>query len=879
MNFNNIGLRSKVLLGTCSPLLFLLIIVAVAIFNIRSIVKTTGMVDHTHEVLADATAILGSAVDMETGMRGYLLAGKEDFLNPYKNGEKATYSQIDELKQVVSDNPKQVKRLDDMEAILQQWQENVTEPTIALRGKIGDAKTMNDMASLVGEARGKVYFDKFRDQISTFIERETKLMNERQVMAQNATSANEANVKLLAETAERVEHTHEVIGVAEDILAAAVDMETGMRGYLLAGKGAFLNPYVAGKKSFSALIDSLSNTVSDNPAQVKLLGETKANIEDWQQDVTEPAISLRKTATMDEIAALVGEARGKVYFDKFRGQIATFISREEKLMDERITAAKTASDAATENRKTIAKTTKSVEHTHTVISEADDILSAAVDMETGMRGYLLAGTEGFLDPYKGGEKTFYDLISKLQKTVNDNPAQVALLGEAKSTIQKWQENVTEPTIALRREIGEAKTMDDMADLVGEARGKVYFDKFRQLMTDFHGEEAGLIIVRQADKDNTVSSTNMIILLCSAIAVIIGLLIGFFVSRGILKQVGGEPTTIANIANEVASGNLTVSIAEGPKTGILEALANMVDKLKDVVANVQSASDNVASGSQELSASSGEMSQGSTEQAAAAEEASSSMEQMAANIRQNADNALQTEKIASKSAEDAKEGGESVAKTLSAMKEIASKISIIEEIARQTNLLALNAAIEAARAGEHGKGFAVVASEVRKLAERSQQAAAEISDLSGSSVEVAEQAGTMLTAMVPDIQRTAELVQEISAASKEQDTGAEQVNQAIMQLDQVIQQNASASEEMASTSEELSSQAEQLQDTISFFKVDTNAGSKARRTPQPVVNKKQAGLPAPKALFRKTKKTTTASTGLDLDLGSDSNKLDDEFERF
>ncbi|WP_235264124.1 methyl-accepting chemotaxis protein, partial [Geoalkalibacter ferrihydriticus] len=207
------------------------------------------------------------------------------------------------------------------------------------------------------------------------------------------------------------------------------------------------------------------------------------------------------------------------------------------------------------------------------------------------------------------------------------------------------------------------------------------------------------------------------------------------------------------------------------------------------------------------------------QAAAAEEASSSMEQMAANIRQNADNAMQTEKIAAKSAQDARQGGEAVGKTVTAMKQIADKISIVEEIARQTNLLALNAAIEAARAGEHGKGFAVVAAEVRKLAERSQTAAAEISDLSGSSVEIAEQAGKMLTQMVPDIQKTAELVQEIAAASKEQDAGAEQVNKAIQQLDQVIQQNASASEEMASTSEELSSQAEQLQQAIAYFKVD------------------------------------------------------------
>lgn len=277
--------------------------------------------------------------------------------------------------------------------------------------------------------------------------------------------------------------------------------------------------------------------------------------------------------------------------------------------------------------------------------------------------------------------------------------------------------------------------------------------------------------------------------------------------------------VADMAEDISNGNLTVSTAaRSEEDRLMISIQKMINNLKDVVLKVKGAAVDVAAGANDSSATSQQLSQGATEQAASAEEASSTMEEMVSNIQQNADNALETEKIAVKASEDAAKSGEAVNKTVIAMNSIAEKIDIVNEIARQTNMLALNAAIEAARAGEAGKGFAVVASEVRKLAERSGEAAGEISELAGNSVNIARMAGEMLQKLVPDIQKTAELVQEISVASNEQRTGSEQVNKALQQLDSVIQVNAASAEEMSSTSEEQAALADQLKDTIMFFKM-------------------------------------------------------------
>ena len=532
-------------------------------------------------------------------------------------------------------------------------------------------------------------------------------------------------------------------------------------------------------------------------------------------------------------------------------------------------------------------------HTYKVLSTGDDMLKSMINMETGTRGFLIAGEEKFLAPFIDGKKSFSTYWEDAKKLTSDNSEQQTRLGNMKKRNEEFIA-VAESMIAMRKDVtaGTVK-MDAFVAEFGKGRDKAAMDGFRELVAGFDGAERTLLTTRAAAAESLRNMSSSVLLFGSLLAIGLAGLSGYLVTVAITRPLHGA----VGMADSIARGDLTTRIDNTTKdeTGqMLRALDEMQSSLSRTVSQMRSTADSVATASAQIAQGNQDLSGRTEEQASALQQTAATMEQLGTTVRNNSESAQQANQLAKGATAVATQGGEMVSKVVTTMqginnssRKIGDIIGVIDGIAFQTNILALNAAVEAARAGEQGRGFAVVASEVRSLAQRSADAAKEIKTLIGRSVEqveqgtvLVEQAGKTMGEIVGSVQRVSDIVAEISSASVEQSSGVQQVGEAVSQMDQATQQNAALVEESAAAAESLKGQAQQMVQAMAVFKLSdeaqsgephfaspaAHAPSAERRSPSRAKNVKRLGFkakvaPAP-AGAAEPRQVAAAKTGTD-----------------
>lgn len=583
-----------------------------------------------------------------------------------------------------------------------------------------------------------------------------------------------------------VTHTYDVIEMGNSLLSSMVDMETGMRGFLITGVDEYLDPYKGGNIAFSEQMKKLQKKVEDNEKQVKRLKGVDQSANNWINQVAEPFILMRREIVLNDnlikkVTARMTEGEGKSRMDRLRAALNAFSSDETSIL----------------------------------------IIEDMINMETGLRGFIATKDESFLEPYNVGKSRISGNLrglnsSRVTEYAND-----------------WIDNYAEVQIKDVTSSLEYKNREFMYAEMEKKAGKVFMDQIRADIADFINAESELLTIRSEVAETQRTTAEFTIILGFVVAMIIAFTLSILVTKNITRQIGGEPEEIAQIVQDVASGDLNVRFDNRVAVGIYDYMKQMVNKLSEIVAVVVSGSSQIVSASTELSSGNQDLSRRTEQQATALEETSSAIEEMNSSIKSNAHSTGSADQLSRTAVQKTEEGTRAVNQMISSMNEIsdsstriANIIEVINNIAFQTNLLALNASIEAARAGEQGKGFAVVAVEVRKLAKRSDKAAAEIAEIIKNSnkkvtegVDIANTAGSMLKEINDAVKKVTVIVGEISASSQEQLASVDQIDRTLASLDENTQKNASMVEEAAAATEELSAQARELNSHIQFFRLN------------------------------------------------------------
>ncbi|WP_225032252.1 methyl-accepting chemotaxis protein [Paraburkholderia sp. XV] len=473
-------------------------------------------------------------------------------------------------------------------------------------------------------------------------------------------------------------------------------------------------------------------------------------------------------------------------------------------------------------------------HSYQVLRANDDMLTNLVNMETGVRGFVVSGEERFLEPYAAGRKQFANSFDLARSLTADNAAQQQRLETLRDMHQKVAD-IDEKLIAMRRDVDAGRQpLDRLIDYFKQGNDKQFMDRYRAISAELSNAEQSLLDQRSGEVSSMTVSTKLALAVSGALTVVISIVLGVFITRGIMRALGGEPAEAAKAVQRVAEGDLDarVTLAPNDRASVMASVESMRQQLRGIVSDIHSTAETITNSAGEIAQGNLDLSQRTEEQAASLQETAASMEELTSTVRQNAENAKQANALAGKACEVATRGGEAVNEVVDSMRAISASsgkvadiITVIEGIAFQTNILALNAAVEAARAGEQGRGFAVVAGEVRTLAQRSASAAKEVKELITSSVESVakgseqvERAGATMSDIVQSVRQLTDIMGEIASASDEQGTGIEQVNVAVGQMDSVTQQNAALVEQASAAAQAMAHQATSLRQAVSVFKL-------------------------------------------------------------